>query len=282
MRRWRRSRRDASPAGSQIAHAPPVDHGRERQLKRLQREAGFSVADPRLLNLALCHRSFVNEAEGTAHRQVANNEKLEFLGDAVLGIVISSHLYSVAEDRTEGDLARVKSFVVSEDALHRVALKLRLSEYLLLGRGEEMSGGREKKAILADTVEAILGAVYLDSGLPPSWRLVERFLFPEVDRVLSNEHHQDYKTLLQELAQGRYRTHPRYRTLRREGPDHDSTFWIDVTVNGQTFGPGQGKNKKEAEQQAAELAYGRLIGLEDGGGARAQAGGRRASRPGGH
>lgn len=229
-------------------------------MERLQRQAGFVVSDARLLNLALCHRSFVNEAEGSGFRPVANNEKLEFLGDAVLGIVVSSHLYSIAEERTEGDLARVKSFVVSEDALHRVALRLQLSEYLLLGRGEEMSGGRQKKAILADAVEALLGAVYLDGGLDAAWQLVRRLLFPEVNRVLANEHHQDYKTLLQELVQGRYKSHPRYRVVRREGPDHDSTFWTEVTVNGRRYGPGRGKNKKQAEQNAAQLAYQQIEG----------------------
>ena len=218
------------------------------------------MSELRLLNLALCHRSFVNEAEGGPRGPVANNEKLEFLGDAVLGIVISAHLYAIAGERTEGDLARIKSFVVSEDALHRVALQLHLSEYLLLGRGEEMSGGRQKKAILADAVEALLGAVYLDSGLDAARQMVRRFLFGEVERVLANEHHQDYKTLLQELVQGKYKSHPRYRVVRREGPDHDSTFWMEATVNGRTYGPGRGKNKKQAEQRAAQLAYEQLEG----------------------
>ena len=264
MRRWRiRGKRGElvpAPAESEVALAPPVDRARARSLQRLQRQAGVAVTDPRLLNLAMCHRSFVNEAEGVGRRPVANNEKLEFLGDAVLGIIISSHLYSIAGERTEGDLARIKSFVVSEDALHRVARQLRLSDYLLLGRGEEMSGGRQKKAILADAVEALLGAVYLDSGLDAAGHLVDRFLFPEVERVLANEHRQDYKTLLQELVQGRYRSHPRYRVVKREGPDHDSTFWIEVTVNGRAYGPGRGKNKKQAEQSAAQLAYQQLEG----------------------
>jgi len=218
-----------------------------------------------LLNLALCHRSYVNETEGRERRDLANNEKLEFLGDAVLGLAISAHLYTIAGTRNEGDIARIKSFVVSEDSLYAVAQHVGLSDYLLLGRGEEMSGGRLKKAILADSVEAIFGAVFLDAGFQGAERVIGRLLYDEVDRVLANEHQQDFKTLLQELVQRRFKSHPRYRVLKREGPDHDSTFWIDVTIDGRAYAPGKGKNKKQAEQQAAEIAYRAMGHLPPGG-----------------
>jgi ribonuclease-3 len=231
-------------------------------LERLQAAANLSISEPRLLNLALCHRSYLNESEGPERRTLASNEKLEFLGDAVLGLVMSAHLYAIAEERKEGDIARIKSYLVSEDSLYAISQSIGLSEYLLLGRGEEMSGGRLKKAILADTVEAIFGAVFLDGGFQAADSVIGRLLFHEVDRVLANEHQQDFKTLLQELVQQRFKSHPRYRVLRREDPDHDSTFWIEVSVDGRTYGPGQGKTKKQAEQGAAELAYrkiGRLL-----------------------
>lgn len=246
----------------------PADVVRRAALRRLQRRAGIRFRDPTLLNLALCHRSFAHEAgpQGIAQAPAsANNEKLEFLGDAVLGLAISDELFATSGRRTEGDLARVKSFVVSEDALFDWATRLDLSSYVLVGRGEELTGGRTKKAILADAMEAIIGAFYLDSGAAAAQEFVLRSLRPEIARVASNTHRQDFKTLLQQLAQRRFRSHPRYRVVRREGPDHDRTFWIAVQLGGHTYGPGSGKNKKAAEQQAAARAYAALTGRSSGG-----------------
>lgn len=234
----------------------PVDGARRGTLRQLQRRAGIRFRDLAMLNLALCHRSYAHEAA----RVSANNEKLEFLGDAVLGLAISDELFATSGQRTEGDLARVKSFVVSEDALHDWATRLDLSSSVLIGRGEELTGGRTKKAILADAMEAIIGAYYLDSGAAAAQEFVLRALRPEIARVASNTHRQDYKTLLQQLVQKRYRSHPRYRVIKREGPDHDRTFWIAVQVGGHTYDSGSGKNKKEAEQQAAARAYAALTG----------------------
>ena len=235
----------------------PADAARRPALRRLQWRAGIRFRDLALLNLALCHRSYAHEA---GQQGGFNNEKLEFLGDAVLGLAISDELFTTSGQRTEGDLARVKSFVVSEDALHDWATRLDLSSYVLIGRGEELTGGRTKKAILADAMEAIIGAYYLDSGAAAAQEFVLRALRPEIARVASNTHRQDFKTLLQQLVQKRYRSHPRYRVIKREGPDHDRTFWITVQVAGHTYDPGSGKNKKEAEQQAAAHAYAALTG----------------------
>ena len=259
--------------GSQV-RGLPADAARRAVLRRLQRRAGIRFRNVALLNLALCHRSYAHEAgvPGSGHSHsaapkrpvggpvAANNEKLEFLGDAVLGLAISDELFTTSGQRTEGDLARVKSFVVSEEALHDWAMRLDLSSYVLIGRGEELTGGRTKKAILADAMEAIIGAFYLDSGTAAAQEFVLRSLRPEIARVASNTHRQDFKTLLQQLAQKRYRSHPRYRVVKREGPDHDRTFWIAVQLGGHTYGPGVGKNKKAAEQQAAARAYSALTG----------------------
>ena len=242
----------------------PADAARRAALRRLQRRAGIRFRDLALLNLALCHRSHAHE---TGARGVApvNNEKLEFLGDAVLGLAISDELFATSGQRTEGDLARVKSFVVSEEALFDWATRLDLSSYVLVGRGEELTGGRSKKAILADAMEAIIGAFYLDSGTAAAHEFVLRSLRPEIARVASNTHRQDFKTLLQQLAQKRFRSHPRYRVIKREGPDHDRTFTIAVQLGGRTYGPGSGKNKKAAEQQAAARAYAALTGRKSAG-----------------
>ena len=257
----------------------PADGARRAALRRLQQRAGVRFRDLALLNLALCHRSHAHEAgahgDGRGPAPV-NNEKLEFLGDAVLGLAISDELFTTSGSRTEGDLARVKSFVVSEDALHDWATRLDLSSYVLIGRGEELTGGRTKKAILADAMEAVIGAFYLDAGAAAAREFVLRALRPEIARVASNAHRQDFKTLLQQLAQKRFRSHPRYRVVRHEGPDHDRTFWIAVQLGGHTYGPGAGKNKKAAEQQAAARAYRSLTGRTGRAG-----GGERGSGPAG-
>ncbi len=207
------------------------------------------------MNLAFSHRSFANEQGGA----VDNNEKLEFFGDSVLGLVVSEYLLGVLQDRTEGEMARVKSFVVSEDSLEGIARALRLDNFILIGRGEEYSGGRSKKTLLADALEAIIGAYYLDSGFKPVHAFVERLLAPEIHKVLEDRHRKDYKTLLQELAQKRFRSYPRYRVVQRKGPDHNRIFAIEVSVDNRTFGPGEGTNKKDAEQAAAGLAYEALV-----------------------
>lgn len=203
------------------------------------------------MNLAFCHRSYANERSDN----IDNNEKLEFLGDSVLGLVISDYLFRTMLDKAEGDLARVKSFVVSEASLAEIARFLKVDNFILIGKGEEYSGGRTKKAILADCMEAVIGALYLDSGFKSVRGFILSFFVDEIDKVLENRHQKDYKTLLQEFAQKQYHSYPRYKLVRRSGPDHDRTFWIEVELDNKSFGPGKGKNKKEAEQEAASIAY---------------------------
>ncbi|HVP18776.1 MAG TPA: ribonuclease III [Spirochaetia bacterium] len=224
---------------------------RKKELQLFERHTGIRFRELEFLNQAFTHRSFANELGESAE----NNERLEFLGDSVLGLAVSEYLYETLPDQPEGELARIKSFVVSEASLSEIARTLRVDNYILIGRGEEYSGGRSKKAILADCLEAIIGAYYLDSGFQPSRRFVYQMLIPEINKVLEDKHAKDYKTLLQEYVQKRMKTYPKYKVVQKTGPDHDRTFWIEVHVADRSFGAGKGKNKKEAEQEAARIAY---------------------------
>lgn len=231
--------------------APVVDSARRDELHVFQRHAGIKFKDLDLLNLAFCHRSFANEHGGG----VGNNERLEFFGDSVLGVIVAEYLYETLPDRAEGELAKVKSFVVSEASLSGISRDLRIDNFILIGRGEEFSGGRSKRAILADALEAVMGAYFIDSGLRESRRFVLRFLVPEIAKVLEDRHEKDYKTLLQEFAQKKFKSYPKYVVSKRTGPDHDRVFWMEVEVGAKSYGPGKGSNKKQAEQAAARLAY---------------------------
>ncbi len=235
---------------------PPVEGARRDELALFQRHAGLKFKNQELLNLAFSHRSYANESNGS----VDNNERLEFLGDSVLGLAVAEYLHESLPDRPEGDLAKIKSFVVSETSLSGIARGIRLDNFVLVGKGEEYSGGRAKKAILADALEAIIGAYYLDSGWREARRFVLEYLVPEINKVLENRHQKDYKTLLQEFAQKEYRTYPKYVLDKKTGPDHERVFWMVVEVAGKKFGPGKGTNKKQAEQAAASLAYQALRG----------------------
>lgn len=217
---------------------------------------GVRFRDERLLDMALCHRSH------TAETGAASNERLEFLGDAILGLVVSRRLYDLLDGRPVGDLARVKSVVVSEESLAQVARRIAVDRCLLLGRGEDRSGGRGKSALLADALEALIGACFLDAGPDAAARFVDRVFAEEIDDVIAGRHRQDYKTLLQELCQKRFREFPKYRVHDRRGPDHDRVFSIDVVVAGRPYGPAEGRSKKQAEQRVARIAYAELAGGE--------------------
>lgn len=230
---------------------PEIDAERKQELQLFEKQAGIRFKKLELLNLAFCHRSYANER----HNDIDNNEKLEFLGDSVLGLVVAEYLFTTLTDKAEGDLAKIKSFVVSEDSLAAISRDLRVDNFILIGKGEEFSGGRSKKALLADALEAIIGAYFLDSGFRASRRFILRYLVPEINKVLENRHRKDYKTLLQEFVQKNFKTYPKYVLVKKTGPDHSKTFWIEVRVNDHTYGPGQGKNKKQAEQEAAKIAY---------------------------
>lgn len=231
--------------------------GRDRlaALTAFQRSIKFKFKNNSLLERALTHRSFVNEDPDC----LGNNERLEFLGDAVLGMVSAANLFEALGDRPEGDLARIKSHVVSEETLSEIALSLHINTLIKLGKGEERSGGREKKAILADTLEAILGAAYLDSGFEKAKNLVLYLIKPEINKVLMDKHRKDYKTILQEYSQKYLHCYPVYTLKHKAGPDHDRTYWISCRLQNIDYGPAEGKTKKDAEQASAAIAYEAIV-----------------------
>ena len=225
---------------------------RINSLKKFCNKLSIHFNDIELLDLAFHHRSYSNESEKFQH---LNNERLEFLGDSVLGMSTATFLYKTLPESPEGDLARIKSVVVSEEMLAPIALKIGIDKMLVLGKGEELSGGRKKKAILADAVEALFGAYYLDKGYEDAQKLVLSFIAPEIKKVLENKGHKDYKTLLQEWYQKKYKECPRYELVKNTGPEHDKIFWVTVHLGEVSFGPEKGKSKKDAEQNVAKLAY---------------------------
>jgi ribonuclease III len=212
-------------------------------------EALGTGLDPGLARQALTHRSYAYENGG-----LATNERLEFLGDAVLGLVVTDALYAAHPDLPEGQLAKLRAGVVSTRALAGVARSVGLGEWVLLGRGEQTTGGRDKSSILADTLEALLGAVYLEQGLPGAVRVVRRLLGPLLDSVAADDAGRDWKTTLQELGAGRSLGVPEYRTTET-GPPHAREFTAEAVIGGRVLGAGSGRTKKEAEQQAAEQAF---------------------------
>jgi ribonuclease-3 len=232
---------------------------RKKRLAVFQKTAGFKFKDIGLLNIAFLHRSVSNETlSGNKYNKI-NNERLEFLGDSVLGAVCVTLLFKKYSEKNEGELAKIKSVVVSEDILSGIARELQIDEMLLLGKGEDLSGGRTKKAILADALEALIGALYLDSGYDAAFKFVSSCILPEIERVTEKNYHKDYKSLLQEYCQRVFRSYPEYSMVKRSGPEHERIFWIEVRVNGTPYGPGTGRNKKNAEQEAAKIACENLL-----------------------
>ena len=208
--------------------------------------------EPQLLELALTHRSYSYE-----HGNIPNNERLEFLGDSVLGFVVTAHIHDLLTNLPEGELTKVKNAVVSAMALAKVAGEIGLGEFLRLGKGEEQTGGREKANLLADAFEAILGAAYVSKGLDAAESIVRRFIFPLLEDPDSLRANSDPKTTLQERLQAESKPAPVYET-RHEGPDHDRTFFSVVSVDEKLLGEGQGRSKKLAETSAAIDALARL------------------------
>ncbi|WP_454296027.1 ribonuclease III [Salana multivorans] len=212
--------------------------------------------DPELAVLALTHRSFAHEAGG-----VPTNERLEFLGDSVLGVVVTEHLFTTYPDVTEGDLAKMRSACVSQRALARVARELGIGRFLLLGRGESNSGGAEKDSILSDTLEALIGAAFLSIGLERTRHMVLRLLASTLAGAATAGAGLDWKTSLQERSAELGLGVPSYEVVST-GPDHARIFTARVVVGGTVLGEGTGTAKKYAEQQAAEQAFGSLVGAD--------------------
>ena len=220
----------------------------------IERVIGYHFRRPLLLDEALTHKSFVNENRTKDRRQ---NERLEFLGDAVLSLIISEHLAAGLPHCTEGVLSKLKAQLVSEPSLAKAAKRLELGVLLRLGKGEELSKGREKQSLLANAMEALIAAIYLDGGLEASREFTLRIFGEElrtIQELQGESELEDYKTRLQELCQKRFDTLPRYVTVRESGPDHRKTFEVELSIRGDLMGTGRGLSKKEAEQMAAKQA----------------------------
>lgn len=227
-------------------------------LKKLQEHLGYRFQDPALLIQAVTHRSFAHENPAAG---IQDNERLEFLGDSVLNLSLSHLIFHRYPELNEGELSRLRAGLVNEGQLRRLAERLGLGKSLRLGKGEEKSGGREKGSLLADALEALLGAVYLEAGYETASRIMETLLEPILEASRAGLLRGfDFKTELQEYCQGLYRKTPDYEVLREEGPDHRKLFFVKVRLDGSGIGQGQGGSKKAAEQEAARAALGRLRG----------------------
>jgi ribonuclease III len=227
---------------------------RREELRDLEEHLGYLFERPELLDQALTHKSYANEADGP----VADNERLEFLGDAVLCLTVSHLLFDIAPALTEGEMSKVRAFLVKEESLKSLARAFDLGAHLRLGKGEEHTGGRRKASILADAFEALLAAIYLDGGFELAYRFAEGIFQPLIDEAGTGIIDRDYKTRLQELCQARYGKAPAYRLLAESGPDHAKLFEVEIVVSNRPLGRGRGRSKKEAEQRAAQDALGVL------------------------
>ena len=221
----------------------------------LEKSLGYHFKDAGFIREALQHSSYVNEQRDN---DLQNNERLEFLGDAVLDLVITHILMEYFPETREGDLTRMRAAIVNESQLAKVALNLHLGQYLLLGRGEALSHGEGKSSILADTLEAVLGAVYLDGGLPASFRVIQKQFLQLIPQVGESPAAEDFKSRLQELVQVRFKTMPSYKVVGESGPDHDKTFEVCLNIGTSWTTHGTGKSKKVAEQAAARVAIEKL------------------------
>lgn len=222
-------------------------------MKRLEEILGYTFTDKSLLENALTHSSYANENRSG---RAVSNERLEFLGDSVLGMITAEYLYRTHPDLPEGELTRTRAALVCEGSLHEVAKVWGLGQHLRLGRGEEGGGGRERASILADAVEAVLAAMYLDGGIGTVRKTIHKFILSGESRAESAN--RDYKTALQEWVQRESGQVLAYRLSGESGPDHAKTFEVEVTLNGDVIGRGQGRSKKEAEQHAARAGLEKL------------------------
>ena len=218
----------------------------------LKRKLGYRFKRQDILEKAFRHASYVNEREQGG---LENNERLEFLGDAVLDLAISHILMDLFQDINEGELSKYRAFIVNEAGLCKVAKGLDLGDYMLLGRGEEVTQGREKPSILANTMEALLGALYLDAGFEKTREIIHCLFMPMIEEINADGHLNDFKSMLQEYTQERFKQRPEYLLAEESGPSHDRTFRVSLRLAGRIIAGGKGKSKKEAEQKAAREAF---------------------------
>ena len=226
----------------------------QKNMVELEKAIDYSFKNKRLLKTALTHSSYANE-----NKMDYYNERLEFLGDSVLGIVISDHLFVNNPNLPEGKLTKTRARIVCETSLDKTSRSIGLGDYLFLGKGEELTGGRSRTSILADAFEALIAAIYLDSGFEQAKYFILCRMKSIIDEAVNDKLFIDYKTHLQELIQKRSLGRLNYQIYKEEGPDHAKIFFSRVTVNGSEIGNGKGNNKKEAEQEAAQMALSELF-----------------------
>ena len=231
--------------GEREAHSP----------EQLQEKLGYRFSDPDLLNQAIKHRSYVYAMD---EGSIASNERLEFLGDAVLDLLVTENLYRKFQNKREGDLTQIKSVLVSKVILAQRGRAIGLGHHILLSKEEDLAGGRERTSIIGDAFEAILGAIYLDGGLKAAATFVQRHLLCDIEAIVANNSYLNFKSALLEHTQGEGRGHPRYLVSSEEGPDHHKMFSVDVLIGGERVGFGKGRSKKEAQQMAAKEALEKL------------------------
>ena len=218
-------------------------------IKDLETAIGYRFGNITLLQNALTHSSYANERW---HNSLMSNERLEFLGDSILGMAVAEYLYKTFPDRPEGELTRMRADMVCEKTLASVAARIDLGRHLMLGNGEEQGGGRSRDSILADAVESVIAAAFLDGGMHAAMQFIEKFILVEVP--VKKLHNADYKTALQELVQQKKNQALSYQLVGESGPDHDKRFEVQVSLNGRVIGTGSGSSKKRAEQMAAQAA----------------------------
>ncbi len=240
--------------GEALTHLSESDSSR---LDLLQDRLGVSFRDISLLERAITHRS------ATSENHQLSNERLEFLGDSILGLVICEVLYKEFPDHYEGELAKFKAFIVSETSLAAAALELGIEDFIVLSHGEATSGGRKRSSILSDALEAIIGAIYMDKGITSARKFIRKVLRKTVKLAETDQHRGDYKSSLQERTQALCRTAPLYRVVIETGQDHDKTFTVEALLQDRVIGAGSGKTKKQAEQSAAANALRTLSECSD-------------------
>lgn len=224
-------------------------------MNKFEQLIGYKFNNPNLLERALTHSSY-NKEKNTKHQ---DNERLEFLGDAFFDAIVSAELFKMMKGVTEGKLTKTRALVVCENSLAKSARKLGLGQYIYIGHGEEVGGGREKDSILADAMEAVIGAIYLDGGFDPTEKFVLKYFSETIKDAAEGKLFSDYKSEVQEFIQKNGRNLAiTYNTVKEEGPAHDKTFFVNLYYDGNVLGEGSGKSKKEAEQQAAKAALARL------------------------
>jgi ribonuclease-3 len=221
--------------------------------KRLEDSLGYTFNNPEILKEAVTHRSYSNE-----HNLDRNYERLEFLGDAVLQLIVSEYLINKYREFDEGVLSKYRGYFVSEDFLSKIASKLNLGDFVKLGKGEALSGGKRKPSLLCDIFESLIAAIYLDGSYEPAKKTVIKLMAEKIDDTIANESFVDNKTELQKLSQKKFESLPEYEVISEEGPEHDKVFTISVAVDGKILGYGKGRSKKKAEQNAAAAALEKL------------------------